>query len=93
MKKVLGLLGVAAACGLCCAVPVGVPLLGGLAASGMGWALGWEAAAVAALVGGVVLLVWARRRQASAARCAPKAASSAGCGCSNTGAAGKRGVA
>jgi len=86
MKKILGLVGVAAACGVCCAFPLMVPLLGGLAASGLGFALGWEAAVLAGLAAIAVLVVLLRRRQSRAAACSAGAALSApqapGCGSS-----------
>jgi hypothetical protein len=66
VKKMLGLLGVAAACGLCCALPLALPLLGGFAVSGLGITLGWEAAALSAAAVAVGLVLLARRRQARA---------------------------
>jgi hypothetical protein len=77
MKKVLALLGVVAACGLCCAFPAGLPLLGALAAaSGVGLAFGWQLAvlAVLAVLAAAALMVWTRRRRARALACAPRAA-------------------
>lgn len=89
MKKILGVVGVAAACGVCCAFPLALPLLGGLAASGMGFALGWEAVAVAAVATVVALVLFVHRRQANAATCSPVAPKSAECGCGSSCAAGK----
>ena len=63
MKKVLPLLAIVAACGACVAVPLLLPVLVGLVASGVGATLlGWEVGA--ALLAGVLVvaaLVWARR--------------------------------
>lgn len=65
MKKLLPFLAVAAACGACIAVPLLLPLLAGLAATGAGAALlGWQTGL--AMLAGVVVLVavlWARRAQ------------------------------
>ncbi len=86
MKKVLGLLGVAAACGVCCAFPVALPLLGGLAASGLGVTLGWEAAAVVAVVAlGAVVIV--RGHQARSPACKQGTEGAASCGCAPSGTA------
>ena len=63
MKKVLPFLAIAAACGACLAVPLLLPVLVGLAASGVGATLlGWEVGS--ALLAGVLVVVavlWARR--------------------------------
>lgn len=58
MKKVLAVFGVAAACAACCAIPVALPLVAGLAASGLGLAIsGWQFAAALLLATGL-LGVW-----------------------------------
>ena len=81
MKKILGLMGVAMACGVCCTFPVALPLLGGLAASGMGFAFGWEAAAIAGIAAVIARVVFLRWRQPNRAAYTPVAPKSAGCGC------------
>lgn len=82
MRKLLGLIGVVAACGACCALPLLLPVLGGLAAGGAGIALGWELMGfgVAVLVAVLLAFVQHRRRQSVrlGTRTAPKAEN---CGC------------
>lgn len=84
MKKVLGLVGVAAACGVCCAIPLALPLLGGVAASSLGFAFGWEVAALLGLAAVAFTLFLARRQRAAAAACAPAASGSSSCGCAGS---------
>jgi hypothetical protein len=92
MKKYLGLIGIAAACGACCAFPLALPMLGGLAASSLGFTFGWATAALAGIAA-VVLVVMLARRRAKASSCATAAPEAANRGCSSTCATGKRGVA
>ena len=87
MKKVLGLLGIVAACGACCAVPLALPMLGGLTASGLGLMIGWEAAVAGGLVATMALVMWVRSRGAPLAA-AQEQPPSADCGCSDGCAAG-----
>ena len=83
MKKLLGLVGIAAACGVCCAFPLALPLLGGAITSGLGFALGWEAAALAAVAAVAAVVVVLRRRQARPVACTLAAETpTTGCGCS-----------
>ncbi|NUZ08891.1 hypothetical protein [Piscinibacter koreensis] len=83
-KKVLGAAGLVAACGVCCAFPLALPLLGGLAASGLGFALGWQGVTLAATGLVVAPGVFALRRQSQKAACAPAAPELAGCGCGSS---------
>lgn len=92
MKKYLGLFGVAAACGACCAFPLAVPMLGGLAASSLGVTLGWEAAALAGFAA-VVLVVMLVRRRSKASACATAAPGATNGGCSTICTTGNGGVA
>lgn len=63
MKKLLPLLGVAAACGACCAIPLLTPLLVGVTASAAGGAvLGWKVGlALLGFMGAVAATLWLRR--------------------------------
>lgn len=63
MRHVLGVVGVAAACGVCCAFPLALPLLGSLTASILGSAFGWEAAALASVVTLVAMVLFVARRR------------------------------
>lgn len=81
MKKILGLVGVAAACGVCCAIPIALPLLAGVAATSFGFAFGWEVAALLGLAAVALTVFLARRQKAAAATCAPTASGSTSCGC------------
>lgn len=63
-KTLLPLIGLATACGACCAIPLLLPVLGGIAASGAGGvALGWQAgvALLAAVVAAAAAVLWLRR--------------------------------
>lgn len=96
MKRILGILGLAAACGACCALPLMLPALGGIAASGVGLALGWQTAVLAGLASAVSVAVLLRRRQSKAAACIPNASGTAnacGDGCGSGHASAKRGAA
>ena len=82
MKKLLGMVGLAAACGVCCAFPLALPLLGGTITSSLGIVFGWKGAALAGVAAVVALAVVLRRRQARTAACTPALQdSAAGCGC------------
>ena len=87
-KPLLAALGLAGACVACCTVPLAIPLLGGGAAAAalatwLGFELNLQAGALLLLVfflvatAGYALLVWARRKKASA--CAPSRGSGAAC--------------
>lgn len=81
MKKELAVVGVAAACVACCALPLGLLASTIAAAAGLaGFTWGWQIG-LAALVLAVVasLVVW--RRRVRRQRCA--AANAAACGCSS----------
>ena len=80
-KKILGAAGVVAACGICCAFPLALPLLGGLAASGLGFALDWQAVALVAAGLAVGLIAFALHRQSRKAARPPAATASEACGC------------
>jgi hypothetical protein len=96
-KPALAALGVVGACAACCAIPVALPLLGGLSALGItglgAGALGtdWELAlAVGAGASAVAVAgrVWWKRGRKAAACAAPVAKSNgalatSGCGCAN----------
>ena len=85
MKALIPLLGVGAACAACCAIPLALPLVGGLAVSGaIGAVAGWQlalgaTALMAALASGWHLL---RRRRACSIDRMP--ARLTGCGCAAT---------
>lgn len=83
MKKILGLVGIAAACGACCAFPLALPLLGGLAAPDIGFTFGWEIGAALAVTTVAALVMLVRRRQAKSAPSASLASKAAGCGCAS----------
>uniref|UniRef100_UPI003F492404 hypothetical protein n=1 Tax=Cupriavidus taiwanensis TaxID=164546 RepID=UPI003F492404 len=89
MKKILGLVGIAAACGVCCTFPLALPLLGGLAASGLGFTLGWEIGALLAVAAVATFVMLARRRKLKSVACAPLDSGAAGCGCAPGCATGK----
>lgn len=93
MKKFLGLIGVAAACGACCAFPLALPVLGGFAASSLGFTIGWEAAVLAGIAASVVLAVILRRRRAMASTCALPAQDLSGRSCGSSCSPSKGGVA
>ena len=85
MKKVLGLLGVVAACGVCCAVPLLLPMLGGLAVGGAGLAMGWELVGLGAAVFALVVLALVQRRRRQNARlCASPSPKAESCGCQSS---------
>lgn len=90
MRKFLGLIGLIAACGVCCAVPLLLPMLGGLVATAAGLAMGWELLALggAGLVVVVLLFVHRRHRQ-SAGPCKETSPPSGDCGCQSSCAAQK----
>lgn len=81
-KPVLAALGVAGACAACCAIPLAIPLLGGLSFAGLGW-LGWETLASspgpglllagAALIAVSLVMAGVRFRRSRKNRCAPQA--------------------
>ncbi len=80
MKRLLPLIGVAAACGACCAVPLLLPLLASVAVSGAVVAvLGWESG-LAMLAGAtaVAAVVWAHRTNRKKVT-SPVAGTSCGC--------------
>lgn len=82
MKKVWAVFRVAAACAACCAIPLALPLLAGLTASGLGLAvLGWQAAAAVLIATAAlgIAIVLHNRRRARAREAA--AATGAPCGC------------
>lgn len=84
MKTVLAALGLAAACAACCAIPIALPMLTGLAASGLGMATwGWQAAAVLLGATGAVGLAIALRNRKRASNHA-KSAAAGSCGCSTS---------
>lgn len=83
-KTALAALGVAGACAACCAIPIALPLVGGLSVvglTGLGTSLfladhGWLlAAGVLGLAGVVGVLVWRRLRPK------PSACARSACGC------------
>lgn len=94
-KPALAALGVAGACAACCAIPLALPLVGGLATvalTGLGTSLfftdyGWVlAAAVLALAGVAGALVWRRlRRQPTACAVEPLPEAKASPGCAQSG--------
>lgn len=92
-KPLLATLGVAGACAACCAIPLAVPLLGGLSVAGL-VALDWTglvsvaAAPVGAAIAATLLaggaLWWHKRRKATASCAAPAhGAAPASCGCAS----------
>ena len=89
-KSLLATAGVVGACAACCAIPVAIPLLGGLSVAGLtGMATSHAVTAataglaIAGVVGGSI---WWRRRRQVAAACLPVTDSSvinaSDCGCS-----------
>lgn len=79
MKKLLPLIGVAAACGACCAIPL-LTAFTGIAASSAGAAvLGWEAGL--AMLAIAIAALWIRRRRAKRTTKGVVAAAEASCGC------------
>ena len=87
MKALWALLGVGAACGACCALPLLVPLLGGLVASGTaGLVAGWPVALGVAVLGGAIALGWYVRQRKRACVVDPRVgmAGRRGCGATST---------
>lgn len=83
MKKVLGALGIFAACAACCAIPLALPALGALVATGTGLAVGWECGVmVLLLAAGYALYRHKRNKELAAQSCAPAEGS---CGCAAQG--------
>nr|WP_297351585.1 hypothetical protein [uncultured Caldimonas sp.] len=83
MRPLLALLGVGAACAACCAIPLALPMIGGLAVSGvLGVAGGWPLALAALALGAMAAAVWhvRRRRRACAIPAGPQKSSDCGCG-------------
>lgn len=89
MKTVLGVLGLTAACAACCAIPIALPMLAGLASSGAGLAAwGWPAAAaLLAATGAVGMAIVLRNRKRAQERM--KVATAGTCGCSTSDASGR----
>ncbi|MCM5681428.1 hypothetical protein M8A51_18020 [Schlegelella sp. S2-27] len=83
MKPLLALLGVGAACAACCAIPLALPLIGGVVASGvLGVTAGWQWAALgAAALAAIAATAWRMRRRRPACTIDPTARASAGCRC------------
>jgi hypothetical protein len=93
-KTALATLGVAGACAACCAIPIALPLVGGLSVLGLtglgtslffadyGWVLALAVLAVAAMVGA---LAWrSLRRQPVACAVAPMPEAKATPGCARS---------
>ncbi len=80
MKKVLTGLGLVAACAACCAIPLAVPAIAALLASGgIGLAMGWDTLVCGAILAAAAVLLW--RWRANQVR-AKQAEAAGGCGCS-----------
>lgn len=78
MKKLLPLIGAAAACGACCAIPL-LTAFTGLVASGVGAALlGWKAGLALLAIAGATF--WIRHRVKQAKACPSVSETSCGCG-------------
>ena len=61
MRNVFGAVAVAAVCGVCCAFPLALPVLGSLTSS-LDTAFGWETAALAGVVTLAVMVLFIQRR-------------------------------
>lgn len=83
MKRLLAVFGVAVACAACCAIPLALPMLAALAASGLGLAtLGWPTAVVLLLATAALGLAIALRNRRTTRARAVASASAGACGCS-----------
>lgn len=80
-KPFLAVFGVAGACAACCAIPLAIPLLGGLSLAGAGF-MSWETLAagpailplgVGALAAAVLIGIWFMQRRKSACLVKPEA--------------------
>ena len=86
MKPLLALLGVGAACAACCAIPVALPLIGGLAVSGaLGIIAGWQLALGAGALAVIAGTAWHLRRRRHVRAIKPGRETVAACGCDTGG--------
>jgi hypothetical protein len=82
MKPLLALLGVGAACAACCAIPLALPLIGGLAVSGaLGAIAGWPLALGAGALAAIAAAAWHLRRRRDVCAIKPARENVAACGC------------
>ncbi|AKJ28337.1 hypothetical protein AAW51_1646 [Caldimonas brevitalea] len=80
------LLGLGAACAACCAIPLALPLLGGLAMSGgLGLWAGWPLAVGAAVLTVALASGWYLLRRRRACKAEPADQERLGCGSVTTG--------
>ena len=86
MKPLLALLGVGAACAACCAIPLALPLIGGLAVSGaLGAIAGWQLALGAGVLAAIAGAAWRLRRRPRACALKPGPENTTACGCGTRG--------
>ena len=95
-KPVLGAIGLAGACAVCCTIPIAISLIAGMSAGGLASLIGWDglmdgtlvpvgAGLVAALLVGIGLW-WSRRSKATACKTEATVAATVNCGYGTSGA-------
>ena len=87
-KPAMAIVGLMSACAACCAIPIAVPLLGGISVAALAWLTGHEVAVASAALVLAGLLAGAVRWRRALQRKSPSAAGPNGtavasrCGCS-----------